>query len=270
MFLLSTLPALSAALLATPHPEPAPALMRETPSSLGSLRAQDLDGEASRFRMTLEAGAVFSNRNDVRSPGDTGTRFSLNDLTGEGPWPVGRITFEYDLDEKHGLRFLYAPVRTDGTGELKKNVVFENETFNAGRASADYQFDTYRLAYRYRFWETEAWTWRGGVTALVRDASIEVSQGGRSASKTDLGVVPLLNLTGEWRFADRWVSVLDVEGSAAPQGRAFDVALTVGYDVRPGLRASLGYRTIEGGADNDEVYTFTWVNSAIASLRWSL
>ena len=280
MFLIGSTPALASVLLASSSLTAATSTSMEAlriaerlpaevvrAAAIGSPRRTD---EPSRVRLTLEAGAVFSNRNDVRSPGDTGTQFSLNDLTSEGPFPVGRVTLEHDINERHGLRFLYAPVRTDGTGTLKKTVNFENETFNAGQARADYQFDTYRLAYRYRFWNTETWDWKGGVTALVRDASIEVSQGGRKASKTDLGVVPLLNLTGEWSFADRWVSVFDFEGSAAPQGRAFDVALTLGYDISPGLRASIGYRTIEGGADNDAIYTFTWVNSAIASLRWSL
>jgi hypothetical protein len=256
----------------------AQASLREGPAPLtvsGSIdpvtSASELPSRPSgeRWRLELEAGAVWSHRNDIRSPGDTGTRFSLTDVTGEGPWPVGRVTLEYDLNERHGLRFLYAPVRTDGFGNLRKAVVFEDQSFVPGRARARYQFDTYRLAYRYTFTDTQRWTWKGGATVLVRDASIEVSQGGSTGRKTDLGVVPLLNLTGEWSFAEGWVGIFDFEGSAAPQGRAFDVALKVGYELRPGVRLSVGYRTIEGGADNDEVFTFTWVNAAVASLRWS-
>lgn len=232
-------------------------------SSLPSFQDED------RWRLELEAGAVWSNRNDIRSPGDSGTPFSLNDVTGEGPWPVGRVTIEYDLDEHHGLRLLYAPVRLDGFGDLRSNVTFEDQNFSAGTAQVKYQFDTYRIAYRYLFAQSENWMWKGGASVLFRDASIEVSQGGATGRKANFGVVPLLNLTGEWSFAEDWVGIFDFEGAAAPQGRAFDVALKVGYELSPGVRLSAGYRTIEGGADNDEVYTFTWVNSAVMSLRWS-
>lgn len=222
-----------------------------------------------RWGLELEAGAVFSNRNDIRSPGDSGTRFSLNDLTGEGAFGIGRVTLEYDLNERHGLRLLYAPVRTHGVGELRKDIRFEDQNFAAGTARARYRFDTYRLAYRYRFAHSENWTWKGGASLLIRDASIELDQGGITDSKSNVGVVPLLNLTGEWRFAQDWVGIFDFEGAAASQGRAFDVALKVGYQLTPDLRLSAGYRTIEGGADNDEVFTFSWFNSAVVSLRWT-
>jgi len=42
------------------------------------------------------------------------------------------------------------------------------------------------------------------------------------------GVVPLLALEGQWRFAPGWCGLLDFEGLAAPQGRAIDAALKIG------------------------------------------
>lgn len=261
---------LSAALLLTPAgttpAEKEPRELAPPPGYQDALRAMD---SRWRQRLTLEAGALWTSRNDVRIPGDTGTRFALDDLTGGGAWPVGRVTYEVDLDDRHGLRFLYAPIRTDGRGTLSKPVDFAGTSFAAGPADARYVFDTYRLAYRYRFYRSERWDWRGGVTILARDAEIEVEQGGASARDTDFGLVPLLNLTGECALDDRWTAVLDVEGAGSPQGRAVDAALTLGYDLEDDLRLSFGYRTIEGGADNDSVYTFAWIHQAVVSLRWS-
>lgn len=220
------------------------------------------------WRVEVEVGALWSARNDVQIPGDTGTRFSFEDLTGGGAWPVGRVTLDWDASERHGFRLLYAPVRTDGTGTLSKPTNFDGTLFAPGTATGRYQFDTWRFAWRYRFHSTEHWEWRAGLTALVRDASIEVEQGGLSATKDDLGVVPLLNLSGIYRFADGWSALLDVEGAAASQGRAFDVALRVAYDIGDRSRVSLGWRTIEGGADNDEVYTFSWFHALVVSFGY--
>lgn len=229
----------------------------------------EIDPAPLRWRITAEAGGLWTTRNDVRIPGDSGTRFSLTDLTDEGAWPVARLTIEHDLDERHGLRLLYAPVRTDGTGVLAGPTDFAGQTFAAGSARGEYRFDTWRLGYRYTFHDSEAWQWKVGGTLLVRDAAIELRQGALRARDTDLGLVPLLNLTGEWRFAERWAAVLDLEGAAAPQGRAVDLALTAGYDLDERTRLSFGYRTIEGGADNDSVFTFAWIHQVVVSVRWS-
>jgi hypothetical protein len=49
------------------------------------------------FTVDAEAGAVWQSRNDVQIPGTTGTRFDLTDVTGSGPWPAGRLTFDWDM-----------------------------------------------------------------------------------------------------------------------------------------------------------------------------
>ena len=46
---------------------------------------------------------------------------------------------------------------------------------------------------------------------------------------------------------------------AAPQGRAEDVLLAPYVDLSERVRFRIGYRLLEGGADNDEVYNFALV-----------
>ena len=66
--------------------------------------------ETPRFSLELEAGPVWQSSNDVQIPNDdTGTRFSLKDLVGTGPWPAGRVYFTWNINERHGLRLLLAP-----------------------------------------------------------------------------------------------------------------------------------------------------------------
>ena len=106
-----------------------------------------------------------------------------------------------------------------------------------------------------------------GFTAKVRDAKIELVQGSTSSSKTDLGFVPLLHISGRFAFTDKWYALFDADALAGGPGRAEDVALKVGYDINNQWSVRAGYRTVEGGADVEEVYNFAWLHYAVAGLR---
>jgi hypothetical protein len=224
---------------------------------------------AGSLNIHIESGGVWFSRNDVRIPGDSGTRFDMLNLTGKGADPYFRITATYDFNDRHALRLTLAPLEVEGMGRLSEDVTFKDDVFTAGTpAKGTYKFNTYRLTYRWSFYEHENWRWGLGVAALVRDADITLEQGDRKQSRDDLGLVPLLHLYGEYRLNDQVSVVLDVEGAWSSMGRAVDAAFTAQYDFDSGWYAAAGYRMLEGGADNDEVYTFAWLHFAQASVGY--
>lgn len=225
--------------------------------------------EQERLRIELEGGAVWQTRNDVRIPGDTGTKFSLLDLAGRGPEAAGRLTVNLRLSGRSGLRLLLAPLTLRHTGTLPRSVDFAGGTFAPGLVTdATYKFNSWRLTYCRTVHEGNRFHWRLGFTAKIRDAKVALSQLGTASEKTDVGFVPLLHAQGQYRFASRTRLQLSADGLAAPQGRAFDVSLKAYHDLGGRLEAALGYRTLEGGADVNEVYTFAWLHYAVASLAW--
>lgn len=218
----------------------------------------DADGS---LDLELESGPVWFGRNDVRIPSDTGTRFDMRELTGSGPALTNRFHATYRIRPRHAIRLTLAPLASSGRGQLDESVDFRDETFDADeRVRGRYAFNTYRLTYRWLLHQQEDWELGLGATLLVRDAEIALRQGQRSAVDDDLGLVPLLHLRGEYRWSDRWRSVADMDFAAAPQGRAVDLALQQHYTLPSGWYAALGYRTLEGGADNDSLYTFAWLH----------
>lgn len=221
---------------------------------------------AQPFALDLEAGSLWQTRNDVRIPGEGGTRFSMRDLIGDGTWPVQRLTADWDLDTHHALRAVVAPLEIEGTGTLPQAVDFAGGSFAAGVPTrGTYRFSSYRLGYRYTFHRDDAWRLRVGGTLFVRDAKVELVQGTTRASDSNVGVVPLLNLAAEYTPPGRWAVVAELDGLAAPQGRAVDFSLRGRYDLDHGCSIGLGYRTIEGGADNDEVFNFAWLHTVFVS-----
>ena len=244
---------------------PAPLLILALLTTFSPLSAAE-----PKWQLSAEAGPAWFSRNDARIPNDAdGDRFDVSDLTGSGPIPYLRLGFEYQWRDRHALTGLFAPLRASGTSTLGEDIRFAGETFSGDEPlKATYKFNTYRLGYRYLFHEGQAWRLRAGGTVLVRDANIRLSQGETTADDPDLGLVPLLAFDATRRLNTRWSVELDVEGLGAPQGRAIDAALALQYQWNDRLTARLGYRTLEGGADNDSVYTFAWAHYALAGIRY--
>ncbi len=214
--------------------------------------------------------AASLNNNDVEIPNDgSATRFSLKDLAGGGPWPSGRLYLTWNLGVRHGLRLLAAPFSLTETGSVGDETLFAGRAYAAGEPiQATYTFNSYRLSYRYVAHagdRTTAWV---GFTAKLRDAVIALQQGETSSRKDDLGFVPLLHLAGELRLGSEWRLLLDADGLAGGPGRAVDAALKLGYELGEHWSLRTGYRTVEGGADVEDVYTFAWLHFLVVSLAW--
>lgn len=211
-----------------------------------------------RTTIDLESGAVFSGYNDVRIPGKGGTRFSLSRELTTDPTPFVRMRVSLSLGESHTISALAAPLRLRAEGRSSQAIIYQGETFPARTdLVSDYRFDSYRLSYRWDPVRRQRLTAGFGFTAKIRDASISLKGGGKTSVKKNTGFVPILNFRLAWRAGARLTALLEGDALAAPQGRAEDVFAGAAY--RLGKRVSLkaGYRALEGGADNDEVYTFS-------------
>ena len=167
--------------------------------------------EGSGFALELEAGPVWQSRNDVQVPNtDEGTRFSLVDLAGNGPWPAARLYLIWDINDRHSLRGLLAPLAYTETGSFTDPVDFAGESYVPGDpVDGTYKFNSWRLGYRYRFLNRERLKLSVGFTAKIRDAKIELSQGSTTSKDTDLGFVPLLYLGADWQFTGNWHLIFD-------------------------------------------------------------
>jgi len=220
-----------------------------------------------RFGVEVEGGAFWFSENQVQIPGDSGTRFSLLDLTSRGPTAYFRLSGSWDLNPRHGFALTIAPLQAKGTGTLSQTVRFADQNFAPGVSTeGTYKFNTYRVTYRYTFFDRTDWRLRIGGTGLVRDAKIELKQGNTSAKKENIGFAPLLHFDAEYRLSRATALIADFDGFAVPQGRAIDLALKINHDLTDRWSLGWGYRTLEGGSDNDDVYNFAWLHFVFMSV----
>ena len=235
---------------------------------LTSLPVHAVDLSGSRFGIGVETGTVRFSRNDVRIPGDTGTRFDMTELIGTDAVPFVRLHGRWRFGNRQELRVVLAPLSVTGTGPLARDTAFDGTTFAAGETEGTYQFNAYKLTYRYSFPERGRWRWGVGFTGVVRDAKIELRQGDRVARNTNVGFVPTLHLSGDYRLSDRWTFGLDVDALAGGPGRLIDLGAKLDYALGERWQVGAGYRTLEGGADTDEVFNFSWLNYAVLDVRY--
>ena len=214
----------------------------------------------------FQTGPVFTGYNDVRIPGENGTKISLSDdLEAETAWSA-RAEAGYKL-KRYYVGFLFSPLRVKSSGTLDKDVYFNGKTFDAGQElRARFRFDSYRMMYRYTIYSDKIFTFGAGITGKIRDASIRLENSGVSTEKKNTGFVPLINFAFEINLPANYFLFFGGDALAAPQGRAEDIALLGGYKINEVTRVKAGYRMLEGGADNDEVYTFSMFHYAIIGI----
>lgn len=228
-------------------------------SGLSSLKAQAL--------IDLESGVVFSGYNDVRIPGDQGTLFSFSRELNASPKLFYRIRAGYTFGTRHNVSLLYAPLTVKSDGTVNRDLSFEGVVFPANTSlTGFYKFNSYRVTYRYDIVEKPRFEFGLGFTAKIRDAKISLSSPSLYSEKTNVGFVPIINFRLEWKADDNLSFLLEGDALAAPQGRAEDVLLAAGYRLSDKISLKAGYRILEGGADNDEVYNFTLLNYAAVGI----
>jgi hypothetical protein len=220
--------------------------------------------------LDIESGVIKTGYNDVRIPGDQGTLFSLNeDLNAETP-VFFRLRGGFTINSRHTISLLYAPLTVNSEGSIARTINFEGVTFpSLTHLNATYQFNSYRLTYRYEIVRTEKAEFGIGITAKIRDAKIALKSTGSAAEKTNFGFVPLINLRLFWQFDKRYGLLIEGDALAAKQGRAEDAQVALTYNLAKDIRFRAGYRILEGGADNSEVYNFALIHYASVGLTLS-
>ncbi|MEI2696084.1 MAG: hypothetical protein V9E90_13515 [Saprospiraceae bacterium] len=225
---------------------------------------------SAQINIDLETGAVFTGYNNVRIPGDLGTSFSLKDDLKAKTQLFYRFRAGYIIKKRHTLSLLYAPLETKSEGSVANDIFFEGVLFPAKtELIGKYKFNSYRLTYRYDIVNKSKIVFGLGFTAKIRDAKIALSTPGLTSEKTNVGFVPIINFRLVWNVYGKFGLLLDGDALAAPQGRAEDVLIAATYKLSENFGIRAGYRILEGGADNDEVYNFALFHYASIGLTYT-
>lgn len=147
-----------------------------------------------RLSVEIETGGFWFSQNDVRIPSDGGVQFDLAELIGYGVTPYFRVRAQGTFNRNHIVRLQIAPLQASGTGPFFEPVQFQDSVFLPFLTTrGSYQFNTYRLTYRYLFHRSRNWELGAGIAGLLRDAKIQLVQANLRETNSDTGIVPLLH-----------------------------------------------------------------------------
>jgi len=220
------------------------------------------------FIASIQGAAVYSSRNDVALPGDTGSKLSYTDDLDSGIVFSPRIEAGYIFAGRHYAGFMASLLRIKADGTLDRDIYFDNKHFASGtKVNAGYRFDSYRATYRYFFISNEVVKLGAGITGKIRDAEISLDGGGEKGSLRNTGFVPLFNYYLEWIISPRFSLLTYGDAAWSPYGRAEDIFAGILYRFNEKSALMAGYRMLEGGADNAKVYTFGMFHYAVIGLE---
>ncbi len=215
--------------------------------------------------LSLELARVSSQYNYFQKPNNDVDRVDLPDKTLTGGRLYGRLT----LNERWDMSFLYAPLETNYNLTSRSNFNFNGTSFTQNEATrVGYKFNSYRVGFL-RKYTRGAWRFVVGPVLKVRDAKLSVTQTSARSSFSNVGPVPLLGVGAEYRWSESLSALIYSDALAGGPGYAYDVNAELRYSWAR-TQVGVGYRTLGGGADNDELKNFARFNSWLASYTLSL
>ncbi|MCR9173926.1 MAG: hypothetical protein NXI10_15590 [bacterium] len=229
----------------------------------------------SQLIIDAESGVAFNTDNEIRFPNSPESQADFVNVPQEfGVSQTGfaRLRVSYVFKDKHTVSGLYAPLQFFSFGKLSRPVDFGQSTYLPEEiTSVNYKFNSYRLTYRYRIIERPKLRFGIGATGKVRDARIAFSAEDKQDETTDLGFVPLINFNLQYFPTDNITLTLNGDALVGTQGRAEDIFAGIDYRFnKVPVRAKLGYRILEGGADIDQVYNFSLIHYAAFGFIFNL
>jgi hypothetical protein len=223
---------------------------------------------SAEFITSFQGSAVYSAKNDAALPGDTGSKFSFSDELDSGVVFSPRVEAGYEFADRHFVRFMASLLRLEDKGTLKRNIMFDDKIFTAGtEVKGKYRFDSYRASYTYLFLNDGALKFGAGITGKIRDAEISLEGGGQKGGLSNTGFVPLFNYYLEWILTPAYSLLTYGDAAWSPYGRAEDIFAGMLYRFNESTALMAGYRMLEGGADNDTVYTFSMFHYAVLGVE---
>jgi len=223
---------------------------------------------SAEFIGSFQGAAVYSARNDVALPGDTGSRFSYcNDLDSDVVFSP-RAEAGYMFAGRHYAGFMASLLRIEADGTLDRDIRFDDKVFASGtKVKGKYRFDSYRATYRYHLVNNGNIKLGAGLTGKIRDAEISLEGGGQKGSLSNTGFVFLLNYYLEVVLSQHYSLLTYGDAAWSPYGRAEDIFAGLLYRIDKDTAIMAGYRMLEGGADNDTVYTFSMFHYAVLGVE---
>jgi hypothetical protein len=215
-----------------------------------------------RIRAQAELGALAVLSHKVQF-GEDGTYFNYVRRGGQDNlFFVTRLSAELNIVDRHSVIFLYQPLELSTRAQLERELRVDEARFAEGTGvTFRYGFPFYRLSYMYDVLSDSRRELSFGVSAQIRNATIEFAEVGGTTFKSyrDVGFVPLLKARGSYTWPGGEFLGFEIDGLYAPirgangsdnevTGALLDASIRAGVTWLDRSRLFVNLRYIGGGS----------------------
>jgi len=231
----------------------------------GNRQPRDIPNFEPRYRVVFEFGPVVQDKNIVRSPNDNPGFIDLEALETEFHM-TARMLVELYLRDRHDLQIWYGPMGMTDFASPTQPFDVGGTTFDPNDGSGEifdsnYRWWDLRATWRYRLFESERITVRGGLGIQYSLTEFEVEQRQtvpgtvNAAGRAEESVfAPMLHVSGAWRFGDRWTLDAGIDGMSSGKEYYWNGGVFLRYAATPLWDLSIGGRAIHGKLDRGQLY----------------
>lgn len=230
----------------------------------GNREARDPENFTPRYRMVFEFGPTVQDKNIVRAPNQGGTTIDLAALEEEFHM-TARFVYERYFGKKHEMMLWYGPMGMTEFGDPTEPFTVGDTTFDPGDPDAavfdsNYRWVDLRAGYRYNVVNNERWTARVGLSLQYSLTEFEVEQRNedrviiKNGNEAEDTVVPLLHVSGAYRFNDRWSMEAEFDGMSAGGDDYLNASFLIRWQPSRVWDLGIGGRWIDGRIDDDELF----------------
>jgi hypothetical protein len=240
-----------------------------------------------RIKAQAEFGALALLSHKVQF-GKDGTYFNYVRSGGQDNlFFFSRFSAELSILERHSVVFLYQPLDLTTRAQLDRELRLDDARFPRGTGvSFRYGFPFYRVSYLYDVLPDARRELSFGVSAQIRNATIEFSEvnGPLFKSYRNIGFVPLLKARGSYTWPSGEFVGFEIDGLYAPirgangsdnevTGALLDASIRAGVAWRDQSRVFVNLRYFGGGASGQgdpeafkDGYNKNWIHLMTLSL----
>ncbi|WP_455199728.1 phosphatase PAP2 family protein [Kaarinaea lacus] len=214
-------------------------------------KVEDLDlYKGRKYRYSLGFGPAYMQKNQFKSPTDTGDTFDLENFEGTtDPHTTAVPMFEWFINEKNTLALSLAPYEARDFGYFSQPTNFGGVTFPANtQLRSAYRMNEFRLAYDYKFYKTYDWILKAGAAVIWSYTELELgtTEGPAVyAEVEDSILLPLLYAGVNYNLNRKWSLYADLYGISISTDKQMDGGLGVTYQFNRHWDASIGYAYYE-------------------------
>ncbi|MBO9449910.1 phosphatase PAP2 family protein [Tropicibacter sp. R16_0] len=204
-----------------------------------------------RFRFSFSFGVNSLDRNEVRSPGSTGSQLNLERFdTFSNPTTSSAASFEYFMSDRHEFYAVLNPLEVRDEGSFSNPVRFDGTVYPANTTTAmDYVMNEIRGGYLYNLIPQGRFDLKIGGGLTFQNTYVRLVSGTLDQEVESNDFAPYAGIHASYELTDRLELQLGADGTSFDSVEFLDAVALLSYELTPQWDIGVGIQSFSRKLD---------------------